>query len=442
MSLKSIVALLVISLWPPAAVAASAGPPSAEEQQRVNLESFDHVWTTIRDKHWDPEMAGLDWEAVRDELRPRVEQATDREGARAVMDELISRLGLSHYAIIPAEAYAELDLPDGQGALDGWTGLDVRVVGGRALVTSVAEGSPAAEAGIRPGWGVLHIDDDDVGSVLETIEGELEASRYLDLALAGSVLGRLSGPVGEEITVSFLAEGDRSVEAALTLSEQRGQKIRMGYLPPIHVWIDARTLDATLGYIAFNMFVDPGRLMPVFNEAMGSFMESDGLVIDLRGNPGGLPAMAMGMAGWLISEKSHRLGTMITRDNELKLIVFPRPETYSGPVAVLVDGLSGSCSEILAGGLKDLGRARIFGTRTMGAALPSVIEKLPNGDGFQYAFANYVSEGGEVLEGVGVIPHFEIAPSREALLAGRDPVLDAAVAWIRQQRPNQEENTP
>jgi carboxyl-terminal processing protease len=414
MSLKSIVALLVISLWPPAAVAASAGPPSAEEQQRVNLESFDHVWTTIRDKHWDPEMAGLDWEAVRDELRPRVEQATDREGARAVMDELISRLGLSHYAIIPAEAYAELDLPDGQGALDGWTGLDVRVVGGRALVTSVAEGSPAAEAGIRPGWGVLHIDDDDVGSVLETIEGELEASRYLDLALAGSVLGRLSGPVGEEITVSFLAEGDRSVEAALTLSEQRGQKIRMGYLPPIHVWIDARTLDATLGYIAFNMFVDPGRLMPVFNEAMGSFMESDGLVIDLRGNPGGLPAM----------------------------IVFPRPETYSGPVAVLVDGLSGSCSEILAGGLKDLGRARIFGTRTMGAALPSVIEKLPNGDGFQYAFANYVSEGGEVLEGVGVIPHFEIAPSREALLAGRDPVLDAAVAWIRQQRPNQEENTP
>jgi carboxyl-terminal processing protease len=179
------------------------------------------------------------------------------------------------------------------------------------------------------------------------------------------------------------------------------------------------------------MFIDPGRLMPVFNEAMESFMEADGLVIDLRGNPGGMPGMAMGMAGWLISEKSRRLGTMITRDTELKLIVFPRPKTYSGPVAVLVDGLSGSCSEIMAGGLKDLDRARIFGSRTMGAALPSVIEKLPNGDGFQYAFANYVSEGGEVLEGVGVIPHVEVAPSRDALVAGRDPVLDAAVAWIR-----------
>ena len=70
----------------------------------------------------------------------------------------------------------------------------------------------------------------------------------------------------------------------------------------------------------------------------------------------------------------------------------------------------------------------------MGAALPSVIEKLPNGDGFQYAFANYVSEGGEALEGVGVIPHVEVAPSRDALVAGRDPVLDAAVAWIRGER--------
>lgn len=448
MSIKSIVVLLVIALLPPARVTASAEPSSAEEQQRVNLESFDHVWTTIRDKHWDPEMGGLDWDALREELRPKVVQATDRAAARAVTDELISRLGLSHYAIIPAEAYAALDLPDGQGALDGWTGLDVRVVDDRALVTSVAEGSPASEAGIRPGWAVLRVGDDEIAPVLETIAKEFADSRYLDLALAGAVLGRLSGPVGEGVRATFLDGADRNVEKTLVLAEQRGEKIRIGYLPPIHVWIESRPIHETVGYVAFNMFVDPGRLMPAFNEAMESFMERDGLVIDLRGNPGGLPAMAMGMAGWLIAEKSQRLGTMITRETQVKLIVFPRPETYSGPVAVLVDGLSGSCSEILAGGLKDLGRAKIFGTRTAGAALPSMIEKLPNGDGFQYAFANYVSASGEVLEAVGVVPDVEVAPSREALLAGRDPVLDAAVAWIRLQgasrslAPHQEENTP
>jgi hypothetical protein len=85
------------------------------------------------------------------------------------------------------------------------------------------------------------------------------------------------------------------------------------------------------------------------------------------------------------------------------------------------------------GGLKDLGRAHIVGSRTAGAALPSIIERLPNGDGFQYAVANYVSKGGEVLEGIGVMPDVEVIPTREALLQGKDPVCEAAIAWIRDQ---------
>ena len=140
--------------------------------------------------------------------------------------------------------------------------------------------------------------------------------------------------------------------------------------------------------------------------------------------------MAMGMAGWFIEEKGRRLGTMYLRDNELKMAVLPRPDIYHGPVAVLIDGLSASCSEIFAGGLKDLGRARIFGSTTAGAVLPSTIEMLPNQDGFQYAFANYRSEKGDVLEGVGVIPDVEVYQTREALLQGKDRVLETALQWI------------
>jgi carboxyl-terminal processing protease len=100
---------------------------------------------------------------------------------------------------------------------------------------------------------------------------------------------------------------------------------------------------------------------------------------------------------------------------------------------VLVDACSASTSEILAGGLQDLGRARIFGTRTAGAALPSVFERLPNGDGFQFAIANYVSKGGAPLEGRGVQPDETIRPTRAQLLAGTDPVMDRALAWIASQ---------
>jgi carboxyl-terminal processing protease len=171
--------------------------------------------------------------------------------------------------------------------------------------------------------------------------------------------------------------------------------------------------------------------MNLFGEAVESCKRCDGFIIDLRGNPGGLGAMAMGMSGWFIEQPGQRLGTLYMRDTMLKFVVNPRANTFSGPLAILVDGASASTSEIFAGGMKDLGRARIFGTHTAAAALPSLFEKLPNGDGFQYAIANYISEGGQPLEGLGVTPDVETPLSREALLAGKDPALDAAIAWIK-----------
>jgi carboxyl-terminal processing protease len=143
--------------------------------------------------------------------------------------------------------------------------------------------------------------------------------------------------------------------------------------------------------------------------------------------------MAMGLAGWFVSKSGERLGTLYLRDSTLKFVIYPRAETFNGPLAILVDGSSASTSEILAGGMQDLGRARIFGSRTAGAALPSVIEMLPNGDGFQYPVANYISEGGKVLEGRGVTPDTLAAPTREALLRHQDTALDAAIEWIDRQ---------
>src|SRR5690606_24135912 len=127
-------------------------------------------------------------------------------------------------------------------------------------------------------------------------------------------------------------------------------------------------------------------------------------IIDLRGNPGGLAILAASMSGFFIEEPNTKLGTLYQRNLTLKLTVNPRLHTFKGKVAILVDGTSVSTSEIMAGGLQDLKRARIFGTTTAGAALPSMIERLPNGDLFQYAMANYISEGGKTLEGKGVVP--------------------------------------
>jgi carboxyl-terminal processing protease len=228
----------------------------------------------------------------------------------------------------------------------------------------------------------------------------------------------------------FLNGSGQAVDLKLGLTMPRGTPSSFGNLPEQHVWFENKTLDRT-AYVRFNMFLDLPRVMASFQKTVENCKACDGLIIDLRGNPGGIGGMAMGMAGFLVDKPNQRLGTMYLRDSTLNFLVNPRADVFAGPVAVLVDGCSASTSEIFAGGLKDLGRARVFGTRTAAAALPSAFERLPNGDGFQYAVANYISQGGQPLEGLGVTPDVVVELTRPALLAGHDTVIDAALDWIR-----------
>jgi len=111
-----------------------------------------------------------------------------------------------------------------------------------------------------------------------------------------------------------------------------------------------------------------------------------------------------------------------------------RVEPYAGPVAILVDSMTGSASECFAGGLQSLGRARVFGQTSMGQALPAFFDKLPNGDVLIHATGDFVTSDGTRLEGRGVIPDEPVTIDRRDLLAGRDATLARALDWIDRQR--------
>jgi len=408
---------------------AGYGQPLSTEQRNLNMQSFEFIWSTIRDQYWDPGFGGLNWTAVHDEMLPRMERASTMPEARHVMRQMIDRLGKSHFAIIPSDVYGDLDERDEAGG-SATTGIAVRVLEGKAIVIAVDEGSRAAAHGVHAGWEVISVDGVQVAPGLHRI-AELDGnSTMLEMHLARSVETKLSGTAGSHARVEFQDASGMRVTKQIERTEPPGALSRFGYLPPMHVWFQSRRVASNIGYLTFNLFLDPARLMPQFGDALQSCADCAGVIIDLRGNPGGLGVMATGMAGWFLDKPDQRLGTMHLRQAPLKFTVNPRLPTYRGALAILVDGCSASTSEIFAEGMKDLGRARIFGTRTAGAALPSAIDRLPNGDGFQHALADYVSEGGRPLEGVGVLPDVEVKLKREALLAGRDPVLEAAIEWI------------
>ena len=126
------------------------------------------------------------------------------------------------------------------------------------------------------------------------------------------------------------------------------------------------------------------------------------------------------------------------RRDHLELVAQPRRvardgsavEPYGGPLAILIDEGSASTSELFAAGLRDHDRARLFGTPSAGAALPAVMDRLPNGDVFMHASMDYIRPNGERVEGRPVVPDVDDALRRSDLRAGRDAALDAALAWI------------
>jgi carboxyl-terminal processing protease len=140
--------------------------------------------------------------------------------------------------------------------------------------------------------------------------------------------------------------------------------------------------------------------------------------------------MACGIAGWLIEGDGFELGEMQLRDYKMKFVVNPRLDPWKKPVAILVDEGSASTTEILAQGLQDLGVARIFGRTTAGAALPSMIVRLPCGDLMQYAIAGYHSRSGKRLEGAGVVPDEVIPVDIQKIREEGDPTLRAALRWF------------
>ncbi|HEX8500927.1 MAG TPA: S41 family peptidase [Pyrinomonadaceae bacterium] len=431
------------------AAAPTAAKPRAEAERRA--ETFDIVWATVRENHFDPHFGGVDWDAVRAEFAPRVAAArTDRE-LHGLLQQMLNRLGKSHFNIIPPEAIPSVEGDGGgdEGGAGGvdelggerprpggslyaaehmtyGIGIDLRVVGGAVLVTRVEAGSSAERAGLRTGYALRSVDGLPVSHILRTLR---RAAVYEPAARnqipAEILVGYVNGSPGTSVRLSFLDGRNRVRRAAVVRERLKGELTpTFQSLPPQFVEFESKRLRGGVGYIRFNLFVAP--VLEKFCAALRSMRGAPGVVIDLRGNRGGLLGLVYGMGG-LLETRPVSFGVMRTRAGWHDLAITPQPSGYRGPLVVLIDAETQSAGEIFAGGLQASGRALVVGQRSAGATLPSAAKELPTGAILQYAFADFVAADGRVIEGSGVAPTVAVALSRRELLAGRDPQLESAL---------------
>jgi carboxyl-terminal processing protease len=270
----------------------------------------------------------------------------------------------------------------------GGIGIEVELHKGAFAVVSPIAGSPGDKAGILAGDEIVSIDGKPV-----------EHGVPMDF-----VVGKLRGRPRTHVKLGLLRPGTgRRLDLDLVREVIKVLSIR-----------GARVIDGTIGYIKIRDFSE--HTGEQFDDALNQLLKKgiDSLVIDLRNNPGGLLDAAVEVA-----EPFFRKGELIVytqgrrpadRENYLS-------ETEGDPlklsVAVLVNGDTASAAEIVAGALKDTGRAVVVGERSFGKGSVQSIFKLKNGEGLRLTTAHYFTPSGVMIHGRGISPQVEVVMSAE-----------------------------
>ncbi|MGF1449489.1 MAG: S41 family peptidase [Opitutales bacterium] len=415
-------------------VAVAAKP--ADPQR--NLEIFDRVWETVNETYFDAAFGGVDWAGLRASERPRAEAAESLRALSRILNDMLGQLGVTHFAVtgLGDDAFDAARLSDvvedenitedpvWQG---GYSGLALIELDGTVVVREVFADSPAQKAGVEAGMELLGVGERGALAVRDDLEASGVTGARLRHIWPERLQRLLDGQApGTERTLRLRQANGRQVVQTLRLAARPVEfSEELGYMPAQPMVFTHRELGEGMDYVHFNLFLP--QLMPRIREAVLGARQ--GLILDLRGNAGGVGLMAGGVAGLLIDERL-KLGRSQLRTGWLGFVGFPQRGAFSGPVAVLIDAATGSTAELLAGGLQQAGRARVFGQTSAGAAMASLFTELPGGGRFQYVVGDLILPDGTRLDGTGVVPDVSIPLTRQTLASPQDETLEAALAWL------------
>lgn len=398
-----------------------ARPLAAEMRE----EAFDFVWTTIRDRYHDRSLNGVDWQAVGQRYRPIAMAAPDDEAFWDELDRMAGELKDSHTRV-ESPRRVELRRRDESVTL----GFSFVPLEGRLAVTAVHPDSDAWWAGVRPGMTLEEIGGERAAEVYRRLLDETRLSST-DRARHMSALRRLlTGDLGSGLRLAFeRADGSR-ITGQFT-------RRRIATRPTA----SHRTLPSGYGYLRLSQWTLG--VMPAVMRGMDALKDAPGLIIDVRGNPGGSVHAVNALLSRFFAEKTD-LGNTTTRTGQpvsmffgtveiikLKQEVGGRRDAYRGPVVILTNAGSGSGSELFAGTMQAVGRATVVGQPSCGCLLGFLgYARVPGGAELAYSEVGFVMANGRRIEGVGVLPDRPVPLTLADLRAGRDRALEEAQSFL------------
>lgn len=357
-------------------------------EQISSQKLFDKTWKIIKKSYYDTNMNEQDWYRWKVHYQGKIK--TD-EDAYVAINTMLASLNDPYSKFMSKKEFEELN----SSIASKITGIGVNIFSnaGKITILNIIEGTPASTAGIQTGDIIFAVNKKEVSGM--TIS---------------DVAGLVRGPENSMVEITLL-RGDKKITKNIKRKEIKIKTVKS-------------SVDKNIGYIQIMSFIG-STTSNEFLEALEKTDKTDGLILDLRGNPGGLLPNAVFIANLFIPD--GKIVSVVGRNGYKQDLSAQKTNyTVNKPLIVLIDHSSASASEILSGALKDYNKAKLIGTTTYGKGMVQEVLPLPNETGLNLTIAKYLTPKGTDINKKGIEPDINIELTLEDLKKNRDAQLDVA----------------
>ena len=395
--------------------------------------AWEQFFARVRETYPFSDEKAIDWDAIYDEITPLIDMAEDDLSFHLIITRFGEMLADTHVGYV--------SVPILQNLLIGGIGVSGLALtdDGDVVVTNVRSNGPAARAGLAAGDVLIEVDGVPAAQALAETPLLFNSASTEHNRTVFQAITLLQGRVGSTVRLLWAGEdGEHDVTFvrqpdATALLESLGALGRTGRV------VSGRVLDSGLGYIRVRSFAEEvSDAAQLFADTVQEMIDADvpGIILDVRANTGGMPQLAMAMAGHFFTDY-ERVIDFYYADGEGNFdyrgfveILVSEPY-FDGPVAVLVDPLTGSAGDVFVYAMQLNNRAIVVGHTPTGGFTGEVSDGqylLPGDLTVQVPTGRPADPvtGETVLEGVGVSPDVRVPLTRESVLSPEDEVLEAA----------------
>ncbi|MFA9398497.1 MAG: S41 family peptidase [Clostridiaceae bacterium] len=255
----------------------------------------------------------------------------------------------------------------------------------KIYVSTVYDGSPAQGAGVLQ------------GDIIEKVNGE-SVSNIKDNEISSKVMGE----EGTDVTLTFYREGEGSIDLTMTRKNIS--------IDPV----ESEMINDNIGYLRLSIFNENSSESFKTNLDDLNSKGMKGLILDLRGNPGGGLRECINIASNFIEKDKTVVSTIDNAGNE-NLYESNGGDYLKLPVVILIDANSASASEVLTGALRDYEKATLVGEKSFGKGIVQTIIETGDGTALKVTFSKYYTPSGENIHGIGIEPEYKVSYPEELL---------------------------